>query len=165
MKTLLITLFVLGFAIQSIAQVTELPEVKLVAVNYKYLDAAGEEDASLSVKQLQRQVAEYDVKKADFYTDEYDLYTVNFFIPDGKILASYDREGNLLRTAEKFKDVALPQAVRDAIGNRFPNWNLAADVYLVNFHEDGKVSKRYKVLLENGDKRMRIKTDEQGNFL
>lgn len=165
MKNLLLSLFVLGFTFQSLAQITELPEIKLVAVNYKYLDAAGDEDAAFPVKQLQQQVAEYDIKKANFYADEYDFYTVNFFIPEGKILASYDRDGNLLRTAEKFKDVALPQAVRDAIGERFPNWSMTGDVYRVNYHEGKEVKKRYKVLLENGDQRMRIKTDEKGNFL
>lgn len=165
MKKLLMTLFVLGFTFQSFAQITELPEIELVAVNYKYLDAAGDEDAAIPVKQLQQQVAEYDVKKANFYADEYDFYTVNFYIPEGKILASYDRDGNLLRTAEKFKGVALPQAVRDAIGKRFPNWNMTGDVYLVNYHEGKDVKKRYKVLLENGDKRMRIKSDEKGNIL
>lgn len=165
MKKLLISLFVLGFTLQSFAQITELPEIELVAVNYKYLDAAGDEDVALPVKQLQRQVAEYDVRKANFYSDEYDFYTVNFFIPQGKILASYDKDGNLLRTAEKFKNVALPQAVSSAIVKRFPNWKMAEDVYQVNYHESGNVKKRYKVLLENGDKRMRIKIDEKGNFL
>lgn len=158
-------MFMLGLIFQSFAQITELPEIKLVAVNYKYLDAAGNEDAALSVQQLQQQVAEYDVKKTDFYTDEYDLYNVNFFIPEGKILASYDKDGNLLRTAEKFKDVALPQAVREAVAGRFPNWIITGDVYLVNYHGPDKVTKLYKILLENGEQRMRIKTDEKGNFL
>lgn len=165
MKRLVITLFMLGFTFQSFAQITELPEIRLVAVNYKYLDAAGNEDAALSVQKLQQLVAEYDVKNTDFYTDEYDLYNVNFFIPEGKILASYDKEGNLLRTAEKFKDVALPQAVREAVAARFPNWSITSDVYLVNYHGPDKVTKLYKIRLENGEQRMRIKTDEKGNFL
>lgn len=165
MKNLLLSLFFLGFTFQAFAQITELPEIELVAVNYKYLDAAGNEDDALPVRQLQQQVAEYDIRTADFYADEYDFYTVNFFIPEGKILASYDRDGNLLRTAEKFKDIALPQAVRDAIGKRFPNWDMTKDVYLVNYHDGKKVKKEYKVLLENGDKRMRIKTDEKGKFI
>lgn len=165
MKNLLLSLFFLGFTFQALAQITELPEIELVAVNYKYLDAAGNEDDALPVRQLQQQVAEYDIRTADFYADEYDFYTVNFFIPEGKILASYDRDGNLLRTAEKFKDIALPQAVRDAIGKRFPNWDMTKDVYLVNYHDGKKVKKEYKVLLENGDKRMRIKTDEKGKFI
>ncbi len=165
MKRLILTSLILGLTFQSFAQITELPEVKLVAVNYKYLDAAGNEDASMPVKQLQRQVAEYDVRTADFYSDEYDFYSVSFFIPEGKILASYDKDGNLLRTAEKFKDVALPKAVRDAIVARFPNWNMTRDVYLVHYHDSGKVKKQYKVLMENGNKRMRIKTDDKGNFI
>lgn len=165
MNKIIMILFVLGFTFQSFSQITELPEIELVAVNYKYLNAAGDEDAALPVRQLQKQVAEYDVKKSEFYTDEYDFYTINFFIPEGKILASYDKEGNLLRTAEKFKNVALPQAVVSAIAKQFPNWKMTEDVYIVNYHEGEDVRKIYKVLLENGNKRLKIKTDDKGNFL
>lgn len=165
MKRILIGLFIFGLTIQTYAQITELPEIEIVAVNYKYLDAAGDEDVAEPVKLLQREAAAFDLKNSEYYQDEYDTYFISFFIPEGKILASYDRDGKLLRTAEKFKNISLPRAVTEAIAERFPNWTIAEDVYLVNYHEAKGASKRYKILLENGDKRMRVKTDEKGNFL
>lgn len=165
MKRILIGLFIFGLTIQTYAQITELPEIEIVAVNYKYLDAAGDEDVAEPVKLLQREAAAFDLKNSEYYQDEYDTYFISFFIPEGKILASYDRDGKLLRTAEKFKNIALPRAVTETIAERFPNWTIAEDVYLVNYHEAKGASKRYKILLENGDKRMRVKTDEKGNFL
>ena len=165
MKRILIGLFIFGLTIQTYAQITELPEIKIVAVNYKYLDAAGGEDVAEPVKLLQREVAAFDLKNSEYYQDEYDTYFISFFLPEGKILASYDRDGKLLRTAEKFKDIALPKAVAKAVAERFPQWTVSKDVYLVNYHDTKGASKRYKLLLENGDKRMRVKTDENGNFL
>ncbi len=165
MKRILTGLLIFGLTIQSYAQITELPEIEIVGVNYKYLDAAGEADVAEPVKMLQRRAATFDLKNSEYYQDEYDTYFISFFIPEGKILASYDRDGKLLRTAEKFKDIALPRAVAEAVAKRFPGWTIAEDVYLVNYHEAKGASKKYKLLLENGDKRMRIKTDEKGNFL
>ncbi|CAM4024247.1 hypothetical protein [Gillisia limnaea] len=165
MKRILLGLFIFGLTTQAYAQVTELPEIKIVAVNYKYLDAAGEEDVAEPVKLLQREAATFNLKNSEYYQDDYDTYFISFFIPQGKILASYDRDGKLLRTAEKFKDIALPKAVSTAVAKRFPGWSVSKDVYLVSYHEAKGASKTYKLLLENGDKRMRIKTDEKGNFL
>ncbi|MFN4764354.1 nicotinate-nucleotide adenylyltransferase [Gillisia sp. Q332] len=165
MKRILTGLLIFGLTIQSYAQITELPEIEIVGVNYKYLDAAGEVDVAEPVKMLQRRAATFDLKNSEYYQDEYDTYFISFFIPEGKILASYNKDGKLLRTAEKFKDIALPKAVAEAVAKRFPGWTIAEDVYLVNYHEAKGASKKYKLLLENGDKRMRVKTDEKGNFL
>ena len=153
--------FVLGFSINSFAQ-NELPEVTVKAVKYKYLTAAGEKDAALPVKMLQQRLAEYDVKSADFYEDEYDTYFVTFYLPEGQILAAYDKDGKLLRTAEKYKDIALPQVVRNAVTYRFPQWTIRKDVYLVNYYEENKATKVYKLTLQNGNNRFKVKVNEKG---
>ncbi|MDC1321652.1 nicotinate-nucleotide adenylyltransferase [bacterium] len=148
------------------SQITQLPEVVITAVNYKYLNAVENEDTDLSVQMLQEQVAMYDLKNSDLYGDEYDTYTVSFYIPDGKILAAYDKNGEIIRTIERFQNVKLPKDVRNAVYKRFPNWSLEKDVYLVNYHKNNeKVSKQYKVKLKNGKKVMRVKLAEDGNFL
>ncbi|WP_161888276.1 nicotinate-nucleotide adenylyltransferase [Pontibacter russatus] len=157
--------FIFGFTIQSFAQNVVLPEVKIVAVNYKYLNSVNDKETAMPVQRLEREAAAYDIKTASFYEDEYDNYFVSFYIPEGKILASYDKDGKLLRTAEKFKDTALPPAVRQAVSKRFPEWKITRDVYLVNYHESTGATKRYKILLENGDKRIKVTTDENGEFL
>ena len=49
---------------------------------------------------------------------------------------------------------------------KYPNWDVAQDWYLVNYHaKKERANKRYKIKLTNGDKTIRIKTDEYGNFL
>ena len=156
--------FLFGLAIQSFAQVM-LPEVNVIAVNYKYLNAADTKDAVLPIKRLEQEAAVFNVKNSAFYEDEYDTYFVSFYIPEGNVLAAYDKDGKLLRTVEKFKNVAIPVAVRQSVAKRFPQWSISKDVYLVNYHDSRGVTKRYKLLLENGDKRIKVKVDEKGDFI
>lgn len=156
--------FVLGLGMQAFAQEV-LPEITVKAVRYKYLSAVDQKELAQPVKMLQKQAAEYDVKKSDFYEDEYDTYFISFFIPQGEILATYDQDGKLLRTAEKYKNVALPKAVTKAVMDRFPQWIIAEDAYLVNYYEESGAKKVYKLTLQNGDKRLKVKLNEKGEFI
>ena len=166
MKKLIISLFIIGLTTQLYAQIVELPEVEITAVNYKYLNTVDREDLAQPVKMLQEKVALYDLKKSDLYSDEYDSYYVTFYIPDGKIVAAYDTDGKIVRTIERFKDVKLPLNVSRAIVERFPGWSITGDVYKVSYHENGGVTKmQYKVRIENGDETLKLKIDEMGNFL
>lgn len=169
MKKVLLGLLALGLATQGFSQVIkteQLSEVTVVATNYKYLNNVNtQEMASIPVELLEQKVASFDVKNSDFYQDDYNLYNITFYIPDGKVLAAYDKDGKLLRTAEKFKDINLPVVVKEAILDRFPEWTITKDVYLVNYHDTKGVNKRYKLKLENGDKILRVKVDGEGKFL
>ncbi|MEX1382816.1 nicotinate-nucleotide adenylyltransferase [Lutibacter sp.] len=167
MKKIIIGLLLVGFAIQSFAQIKteKLSEVVISATNYKYLNKVGLENASIPVTLLEQKVASFDLKNAEFYRDDFDTYSVDFYIPDGHILAAYDRDGNILHTVEKFKDVALPRAVIESVAKQYPNWIFKKDVYLVSYHDNKGVTKKYKITLENDDKRIRVKTDAEGNFL
>lgn len=170
MKKLIFGLLVFGFAIQSFAQVEteKLSEVVISATNYKYLNQIGLSNASIPVEVLESHVASFDLKDADFYSDEYDLYEVSFYIPDGYILASYDKDGTILRTAERFKNVALPRPVIESVAKMYPGWTFAKDTYLVKYHDNndgGKITKKYKIILKKGDERKKVVTDEYGDFL
>jgi hypothetical protein len=169
MKKFIIGLIVLGLTIQTFGQVTKvenLKEIVLSATNYKYLNKVGLENASIPVTLLEQKVANFDLKNAEFYRDEYEFYEVSFYIPEGKILAAYDGDGKILRTVERFKNIALPRPVMESIAKTYPNWTLVKDVYLVNYHDTyGQITKKYKVTLENRDKRIRVKIGENGDFL
>ena len=128
MKKSILSLIIFCLTFGMYSQITQLPEVVITAVNYKYLNAVENEDTDLSVQMLQEQVAMYDLKNSDLYGDEYDTYTVSFYIPDGKILAAYDKNGEIIRTIERFQNVKLPKDVRNAVYKRFPNWSLEKDV-------------------------------------
>ena len=166
MKKLIIGLFLFGLTTQMFSQITKLPEVVVRSVNYKYLIAVDENVEDVNVKNLEEQVAMYNVKNTDLYSDEYDSYSVTFYIPDGYIVAAYDDEGNLLRTIERFKDVKLPMNIRNKVTKKFPNWAIASDVYTVKYEsKDGKAKKQYKIKLTNSGEVIRIKVDGDGNIL
>ena len=164
MRKLILGLLIFGLTSQLNAQVIELEAVELYATNYKYLNAVDSKEVPVPVKMLQQKVAEFDLKSAEFYTDEYDLYEVRFFIPEGKILAAYDKEGNILRTAERFTNVKLPEMVRYAIAERYPGWAIQKDVYKVNYY-DGESKRQWKVVLKKGDEKKRLKLDGYVKFL
>ena len=168
MKKIILGLLALGLTIPAYTQVVkveELSEVVVRPMNYKYLNATDSKSVAVPVKMLERKVASYDVTAADFYQDDFDYYTVSFFIPDGKIVAVYDDTGKIVRTIEKFKDIKLPDGVLTALLDRFPNWVVIDDVYRVTFSEDNGAKKTYKLTLKNGDKKMRVKMSDDGTFL
>ncbi len=169
MKKLLLSLLCVGLTSPMLAQVIkteELSEVVLYATNYKYLNSlASEEPVAIPVKMLERKVAAFNLEDSDYYQDDYDYYQINFYIPDGKILAAYNADGKIIRTIEKFKNVKLPESVNNAVLDRFPGWVVSEDVYLVRYHETKGVEKTYKVTLKNGDKTLKLKLDDKGNFL
>jgi hypothetical protein len=168
MKKIIISLLAIGLTIPLFSQVINdgmLDEVVVKATNYKYLNETGTREAAVSVNLLQKEVANYDLQEADFYQDDYDFYTVNFFIPDGKVVAAYDKDGNILRTIEKYNNVSLPEDVRNAVVKRFPGWGIYEDVYRITYNQDKGAKKTYKLTLVNGDKKMRVKLDENGAFL
>ena len=165
MKKLVIGLFFIGLSTQVYAQDPILQPAVYIVHNYKYLSSTGSEDLAIPVEQLQVKVSDFNVRELDIYSDEYDLYDVYFFIPEGKILASYDKDGNLLRTAERYKDIDLPALVKKAVYKRFPKWDISKHVYLVNYHESRDIRKLYKLTLENDDKRIKVKVDDSGVFL
>lgn len=168
MKKLIFGLVILGLTIQTYAQeikTEKLSEVVISATNYKYLNKTGLENASVPVTLLEQKVAGYDLKNADFYNDEYDSYIVSFYIPEGNILAAYDKDGTILRTVERFTDVTLPREVYTSVAKQYPNWRFEKDVYLVNYYDSGNITKKYKITLVNGDKRIKVKCDAEGNIL
>ena len=165
-QKLQVVLLILGATTLTYAQ-NVLPEIVIRAANYKYLDAVSAEESAQPVNMAEQAAAAYDMKGQEFYEDEYDKYFVSFIIPEGKILAAYDKDGKLLRTAERYKSVALPPSVKKAVATKYPGWAISKDVYLVNYEatEGVAIRKLYKLLLENGSKRMRVKITDQGEFL
>ena len=168
MKKLLIVLLAIGLTTQFYAQVIDdgmLPEVEVRATNYKYLNSVDNSEAAVSVKYLEDMAAKFDTRSSEFYEDLGDFYRVYFYIPEGTLVAAYDRKGKILYTIEKYKDVSLPRDVLSSVHERYPGWTIAKDVYKVSFDVKTGAQKQYKIVLKNGKKTMRIKVDEEGVFL
>ena len=142
-----------------------LPEVVVAATRYKYLSAVDNKEIEQPVKLLERKAAEFNVKNSDFYDDEYDEYYISFYIPQGYILANYNKDGKLMHTAEKYKNVALPSKVAQALVKQYPQWAIPKDVYLVTYQQEKGATKIWKILLINGNNRLRIKVNENGEII
>lgn len=166
MKNLFLFLLVCGLTTPVLAQIIQLDEILIYPVKYKYIYEVVDADTDQSVKDLQEKLAMYDVTKEEYYNDEYESYNVSFYIPKGYAVATYGNDGTLLRTIERYKNVKLPLAVSEAVAKRFPNWTIDKDIYKVNYSEPEWESKKtYKLKLTNGEKTIRVKTDQDGNFL
>ncbi|MBC8755874.1 nicotinate-nucleotide adenylyltransferase [Kordia sp. YSTF-M3] len=166
MKKLFLFLLVCGLTTPLFAQVIELDTVVIRPIKYKYIYEVVDDDIDQNVKDLQIKLGKFDVTKEEYYNDEYDSYTVSFYIPKGYAVATYDKDGKLLRTIERYKNVKLPFAVSQALLERFPNWIVDKDIYKVSYSEPKWESKKiYKLKLTNGEKTIRVKTDQYGNFL
>ncbi|HEX5167815.1 MAG TPA: nicotinate-nucleotide adenylyltransferase [Cyclobacteriaceae bacterium] len=157
--------FIWGAIMQTFAQKV-LPEITVTELRYKYLNAVNPEETAQPVNMLEQYAADYDVKGAKFYEDEYDHYFVSFYIPQGKILAVYSKDGNLLRTIEKYNNVALPGVVNQAVAKQYPTWAISEGVYVVTYRENGgdATTKIYKLLLEKGDMRKKVKINQKGEI-
>lgn len=153
----------IGFVFSAYAQVL-LPEVVVPAKRYKYLSAVDHKELGEPIKILEYNAAAFDVKNSAFYEDEYDEYYISFYLPNGYILATYDKDGKLLRTAERYKNVALPSAVSKSVLQAYPDWSVPKDVYLVTYEEE-KATKIWKLILTKEDKRIRVKLNERGEFI
>lgn len=166
MKKILVVLFLLGLTHPFYAQdPVMLDEVLITSMNYKYLSAVDNKAAPIPVKMLEREAAKFSAEGRELYVDKFNTYSVSFYIPDGKIVALYDDEGNILKTIERFKNVQLPEDVRMAVTERFPNWEIVKDVYQVNYNKRDGATKVYKMKLKNGAESIRIMMDAKGNYL
>jgi hypothetical protein len=156
--------FIFGLASFSYAQYI-LPDVTVIAVKYKYLSAVNNKELPPPVKLLEWKAAQYNIKTSEFYDDDFDEYYISFYLPSGYILATYDANGKILRTAERYTDVSLPATVIQAVEKSYPGWSFTNDLYLVTYQESKSARKVWKILLQKGDLRLRIKTNEKGEFI
>lgn len=141
-------------------------EVEVYAKNYNYLESVNSNDLTLNkVNVLERKVANFDVNSLNLPDNNFESCKVLFFIKDGVISASFDNKSNIIRTIEKFKNIDLPLSIKHSIVTKYPDHLITADEYLVRYHYKKGVTKKYKVLLENGDKQFWVKTDENGMIL
>jgi len=142
------------------------PKVRIVASTYKYLNAADSREMAQSMRNAGVPGRQLRCEKSDFYNDDYDGYSISFYIPDGEILAAYDKDGKLLHTTEKFKNTRLPAVIRDAVVQCLQNWLILNDIYQMHYYgQKESADKVFKLLLESGDKRIKVKLNKKEEFL
>ncbi len=163
MKKLLTGLVILGLTNLAYPQnsndgSTFLLEGVTVSPNMLYLSSVSSGTHSKRVWDLENFAARYDITKSPLFDNSDRNYTISFKQSKGLILATYDKNGNIIKTSERFKDIVVPIGVRNYIGKEYPGWVHQGNSYLVSYSGNKNVKKVYKVEIvkQNMQKRIRI---------
>ena len=174
MKKLMLCLFFLGFVIQGYSQI-ELKETKIVykPVSMKIDPVTN----SLTIKLSERKAGEFSQDPLGYLKNNFDVsrlvsenndanysnYEVTFKSSNGHLRASFDKEGNLTSSFQKFRNVRLPEEVRlealrdfkDAqiVKNRYTaiskGWEIKDENYVLRI-KDGVKMRKLKVKKHQG---------------
>ncbi|MBO0592671.1 hypothetical protein I2486_14800 [Cellulophaga sp. E16_2] len=171
MKTTILSVVLLGFAFQSYAQdmlyrakikVEDVPEIVVAAIDEDFPDYAILEYEAVPVEYVEGDV--YFNPNIESLED-YDTFQVILKGNGNEMTATYDSEGNLLNITEHLKDLALPIAVRHSLAKAYPGWSYAKDTYTMVQYKNSKEKQRYRIVLENHGKKIRVHTNAKGKIL
>ncbi|MBJ7879951.1 hypothetical protein [Gelidibacter salicanalis] len=133
--------------------------------NPSYMDAVYEPNAPTQAKMLESEVGKYDITSATVYSKNHMNYDVLFECAYGNILASFNADGELLNSYEKFEGIRLPETVRIALRDSYPDWKLNTTEYRVKYNMNKDVKRVYEVQLIKDNKKMNLKIDCKGVIL
>jgi hypothetical protein len=172
MKKLLIGIFVLGLTNLAYSQSSngEVAEVKLSNVvvtplNIDYLKKVHDKTAPAPVIALESKVARYDIRTSPVFDGNFEAYEVVFSKSKGSIIATYDSNGKIVSTYERYKDLTLPPPIRNSIYKEHPGWAIQSDAYLVSYYDNRGVKKLYKAQIRKDNLTKNLKIDVEGKIL
>jgi len=171
MKTIVLSAVLMGLTLQSNAQdllfkakleVEDVPELVVTALEEDFPDFTIIEYNAIPVEYVEGDV--YINPNIDTNAD-YDTYEIDMHTAGKEVTVTYDRDGELIKITEHFKNVALPYSVSKSIAKEYPNWKILKDSYDMVQVGDDKAKKRYRVVLENHGKKIHVHTNEKGKIL
>ncbi|MDT0688817.1 hypothetical protein RM549_03425 [Salegentibacter sp. F188] len=88
-----------------------------------------------------------------------DSYQVSFVTLKGFLKVDFDREGKVVKTYQRFRNIKLPNALSHEIYRDYKGWNILRNLYVAK-GRNGNIDKEfYRLKLENGNKIQNIKID------
>lgn len=91
--------------------------------------------------------------------ENYDAYRVTFTSGKGYLSANFDKEGNLLKTYQKFRDMPLPLDIRREVYMANVGWTMTENKYVASGRGDLIEKEIYKIKLEKGNQKRAMKID------
>jgi len=144
MKTYVFAVICLVFTTTIFAQ-SKIEKVK----NSDYLMNVNQKDTPQRVSKLQNIVANYKIQDAEvFERKTKSTYDVIFKETNGSITATYNTDGNIIKTVEKFRDLKLPYALAKEIFKQNPSWNLKGNSQTTSYDETNGSVKIYSITIQ-----------------
>ena len=164
MKKILSVIFILGVLNTIYAQdpeykvqVIELEGVVLKPPNFEYLASVQSKHTPATVKVLERKAAYFDIEESPVYNDSFDTYEVFFSHSDGRVIATYDKDGQIVKSYEKFKDIPIPAPIRNTVQMTYPDWTINKHTYVVSYYRDKSIKKTYHFQIRKGKDKKNLK--------
>jgi len=86
-------------------------------------------------------------------------YQVTFRSSKGYLAAEFDKNGQLQRTSQKFKNIALPSALRSELYSSNKGWTMVSNKYVASGKGEFLDKEIYKIRLENANQKRTVKLD------
>jgi len=171
MKKLAIGLCILGLTSLGFSQNTntEVEEVKLkdivlANVNLGYLEKVQDKTMSDHVKFLENKASVFNVRELPEFDGRKESFKTIFRGSKGYIIATYDHNGKILKTTERFKDIKLPKSLIKSILSEYPNSDFLKVVYMVDYNHQKDVTKTYKIQIMKDNLVKNLKISSDGNI-
>lgn len=137
----------------------DLKSITVRPLNLTYVHNVVDERMPEVVTRLENKAARYNITENPVYDGNFEAYEVIFSQNNGTIIATYDQNGKILQTSERFKNITLPPFIRNQIHADNPGWTIHADLYLVSYYCNKEIKKVCKVQLRKDGQKKNIKIE------
>ncbi len=93
----------------------------------------------------------------------FESFLVEFRSNKGKLQARYSDEGELLSTSQRFKDIAVPNAVAHQLYRDHKGWAMVKNTYTASGQGDKLDKELYRIKMQNGTRAQIVKIRPAGN--
>jgi hypothetical protein len=165
MKTIVLGLLIIGFTTQMYSQTNNTSILK----NFEYLEKVKDKSSPVIIKKMENIAAEYDIQKADIFNPKRKgTYDVTFEETNGKIMATYNKKGKLIKTIEVYNNLKLPLQVSKSISKEYPGWAFTENTHEILYNK-GKVKKLYRIQIKNNNSikelKFELKSGAEANYV
>ncbi|MCB7479711.1 hypothetical protein [Christiangramia sediminis] len=176
MKTLFFSLLLVAVGLVGQAQEQKITQLEEAKVGFAPLDAKitqsgdsfsykveEEYEGEFTKDAIAFMKANFDIQNfiSEFEEDKYSSYVVTFRSSKGHLSADFNKEGELVKTFQKFQDIALPLDVRREVYMANKGWTMTSNKYIASGNGDLLEKEIYKVKLENGNQKRNVKLDSR----
>ena len=171
MKNLVIGIFVLGLTSLGFSQNTngeeeevQLERIEISGTNLNYIAEVQDMELSDNVISLENEASVFNVQSLRDFDGRKAPYKVKFKGSKGFIIADYDRNGRIIKTAERYTNINLPKSLIRSVLKQYPQSSFLKVVYTVDYEALKDVEKTYRIKIMKDGKKRNLKISSGSNF-
>lgn len=147
MKTYLIAILALGIT-YSISAQQDYSDTNSEIKNAQYLSKVYAKENAKKVNKLQHIVSRYNIESSNLFdSTSNETYEIVFEESNCKIVATYNKESEIIKSKELFNKIRLPNQLAIKVSTEYPGWMITENSYEINYVKDETVTKIFTVTI------------------